>query len=92
MSVIPHDAIGADLTKHAPHNSYSPRYWYQDMRFQCKDCGKSEIWTAQQQKWWYEEAKGQINATAVRCRACRQAERKKSGRVSHGERAARKRT
>lgn len=25
MSMIPHDAIGADLTKHASHNSYSPQ-------------------------------------------------------------------
>jgi hypothetical protein len=27
MSMIPHDAIGADLTKHAPHGSYSPKFW-----------------------------------------------------------------
>jgi len=30
-----------------------------------------EVWTAEQQKWYYEEAKGSIHAKAVRCRNCR---------------------
>ena len=51
------------------------RGYYQDRPFQCKDCGKAEIWTAAQQQWWYEEAQGDVWTTAIRCRACRRQER-----------------
>jgi len=44
---------------------------YLDMPFTCVDCSSAEVWTAKQQKWWYEIAKGNINSTAVRCRPCR---------------------
>jgi hypothetical protein len=64
----------------APYNSYGEadfvrRGYYVDIPFRCVDCGKEEIWTAAQQKWWYEVAKGFIYSTAVRCRACRRQER-----------------
>jgi hypothetical protein len=67
--------IPADASKHAPNNSYSPPLFYEDKPFVCADCGKEEIWTALQQKWWYEVAKGTIYSRAVRCRACRKARR-----------------
>lgn len=51
------------------------RGYYQDLPFRCKDCGVEQVWTADQQRWWYEEARGDIWTTAVRCRACRQRER-----------------
>ena len=62
------------------NNSYGipdfvQRGYYQDRPFRCKDCGVEEIWTAAQQQWWYEEAQGEVWTVAVRCRACRQAER-----------------
>jgi len=41
------------------------------------DCGKSEVWTAEKQKWYYEEAKGYIWAVAIRCYSCRK--KRKSG-------------
>jgi hypothetical protein len=64
----------------APYNSYGApdfvtRGYYVDMPFRCKDCGKEEVWTGTQQKWWYEIAKGYVYSTAVRCRACRRKER-----------------
>ncbi|MCC3407773.1 MAG: zinc-ribbon domain containing protein [Microcoleus sp. PH2017_10_PVI_O_A] len=33
------------------------------------------MWTAEQQKWWYEVAKRSMYAHAVRCRDCRQKRR-----------------
>lgn len=51
------------------------RGYYQDRPFRCQDCGVEEIWTAAQQRWWYEVAQGDGWTTAVRCRACRQRER-----------------
>lgn len=60
----------------APNNSYGVpdfvrRGFYVDLPFHCKDCGKEEVWTGTQQKWWYEVAKGFVYTTAVRCRPCR---------------------
>jgi hypothetical protein len=57
----PSGRIEADLSQQAPSNSYGgvPLY-YEDTPFICIDCGKEEIWTAEQQQWWYEVAKGSI--------------------------------
>lgn len=49
---------------------------YVDRPFRCRDCGSQEVWTAAQQKWWYETAHGSLYTTAVRCRACRQERRR----------------
>jgi hypothetical protein len=65
-----------------PTNSYGipdfvEREFYVDRPFVCKDCGKAEVWTATQQKWWYETAKGDVWTAAVRCRPCRRRERER---------------
>lgn len=49
--------------------------YYEDQPFICKDCGKSEVWKASQQKWWYEVAGGLFETKAIRCRKCRATER-----------------
>ena len=79
MRRMPAGAIAADMTKHAPHNSYGPLFWYQDRKFTCVDCGRREVWAAEDQQWWYEVARGPIYSKAIRCRACR-----KARRASHG--------
>jgi hypothetical protein len=63
-----------------PDNSYGApdfvsRGFYMPMHFVCKDCGKPEVWTAKQQKFWYENAQGSVWTTATRCRECRAKER-----------------
>jgi predicted RNA-binding Zn-ribbon protein involved in translation (DUF1610 family) len=65
-------AIAADASKLQHINTYGrlPDF-YIDKPFRCRDCGKEEIWRARDQKWYYEEAKGHIDAHAVRCHACR---------------------
>jgi len=67
----------------APNNSYGApdfvyRGYYVDRPFRCVDCGKEEVWTGTQQKWWYEVAKGFVYTTAVRCRLCRRTKRAQS--------------
>ena len=81
----------------APNNSYGApdfvtRGFYVDRPFRCKDCGKDQLWTATQQKWWYEVAKGFAWSTAIRCRACRrkEQERRANARDVHLEGIARK--
>jgi hypothetical protein len=56
--------------EHINTYGFLPMY-YRSMEFTCRDCGSGEIWTAKQQKFYYEECKGHIDARAVRCNACR---------------------
>ncbi len=66
--------IQADLSQQAPSEAYQVvKLHYEDMEFTCADCGRQETWTARQQQWWYEVAKGSRYSTAVRCRECRRA-------------------
>ena len=81
----------------APNNSYgAPQFvyrgYYLDLPFTCQGCGKEEVWSATQQKWWYEVAKGFAYSTAKLCRTCRREVRARSdeSRRLHLEGMARK--
>ena len=65
-------AVPADPMKLVHINTYGsfPEY-YIDQPFTCRVCGKREIWRARDQKWYYEEAKGHIDAIAVEGHDCR---------------------
>lgn len=72
--------VAVDRTALAPNNSYSQpafveRGYYVDEPFVCRTCGLPQTWTAAQQKWWYEVAKGSVFSTANLCRSCRRRER-----------------
>jgi hypothetical protein len=82
----------------APNNSYGmpdfvERGYYRDAPFKCTGCGADQTWTAWQQKWWYEVAKGYAYSTAKYCRPCRRREqaRRIEARRLHSEGIARKR-
>jgi len=45
----------------------------------CEDCGRQEVWTARQQKWYYEVVKVSLYARAVRCLDCRRRRRSEKG-------------
>lgn len=80
------EVVIADLAEQAPNGSYSPPEFYEDQEFVCADCGAEEVWTAAQQKWWYEVAKGSIYSHAIRCRECRKRHREQP---QQGQRADR---
>ena len=93
------EARGVRVNAHAlaPNNSYGApefvyRGYYVDRPFRCQDCGKEEVWTATQQKWWYEVAKGYVYSIATRCRTCRRKEqtRRREARRVHLEGLSRK--
>ena len=71
-------AVPADQSKLDHINTYGllPEF-YIDRPFSCRECGKEEIWRAADQKWYYEEAKGHMDARAVRCHDCRKARKAK---------------
>lgn len=91
------NGVWVDMAALGPNGSldipdFVQRGYYVDTPFTCKDCGKTEVWTASQQKWWYEVAKGGVWTIAQRCRPCRQRERKRreQARKNHLEGLARK--
>jgi Probable zinc-ribbon domain len=93
----PHGTVPVNPASLSPNNSYGipefvKRRFYVDIPFICKDCGVPQIWTAQQQHWWYELAKGDIWTIAVLCRPCRikERERKALARKIHLEGLLRK--
>ena len=78
------DHVEANQQELKHNNTYSPLpLFYIDKPFKCIDCGSNELWKASSQKWWYEVAKGHIDSTAVRCRACRikQRDRKEQQKI-----------
>ena len=89
----PINVVAANVEALAHNNTYGPLpLFYVDKPFVCRDCDKAEVWTAAQQKWWYEVAKGHIDSHAVRCRACRRSEqqRRAEARRVHTEGLAKK--
>jgi len=65
-------AVAADPEQLRHNNTYGQfPLFYVDRAFSCRDCNQAQLWTAKQQKWWYEVAKGNVYSHAVRCRACR---------------------
>ncbi|TMQ74820.1 zinc-ribbon domain containing protein [Candidatus Accumulibacter phosphatis] len=78
--------VWCDTTRLARRISYGApafieRGYYVDIAFRCRDCGVECVWTATQQKWWYEVAQGNVETTAVRCRPCRIKERERKSQA-----------
>lgn len=75
-----------DYSALSPCSSYGPpdfyeRGYYLDFPFACAWCGSEEVWTAGQQKWWYEVAKGDLFTGASLCRSCRRQAREEKGKA-----------
>jgi hypothetical protein len=69
---LPPGAILADTSRQARGSSRGARReFYVEVEFTCRDCGIEDAWTPQQQKWFYEVAKGSLYVTATRCQECR---------------------
>lgn len=76
-------AVPANHSQLSHINTYeSLPEFYLDQPFTCRKCSKREIWKARDQQWYYEVAKGHIEARALECHDCRTA--KKKLRDDHG--------
>ncbi len=71
------DALTSNSCCGLEYHPYVVRGFYLPVTFSCRDCGVSQCWTAEQQKWWYEVVGGDIFTTAIRCRTCRANERQR---------------
>lgn len=82
-------AIGCEPADQLVLQQYNNTYgvlpaFYVARPFICRDCGAEELWTAKQQKWWYEVVHGHIDSCAVRCLACRRARRERLRNAAPG--------
>jgi hypothetical protein len=66
---IPNTAIPADLTAQTP--ATVPVTHYFDLERQCRDCGRSFIFFAEEQKHWYERLGFGLESDCVQCVDCR---------------------
>jgi hypothetical protein len=72
---VPADAIPASLEVISRWRSSSSTFsrdpFYRDIHFTCEDCGRKSIWSAQDQRHWYEVLHGSPYSEARRCSECR---------------------
>ena len=72
---VPSDAIPASVEVIARwRSSYSTFHrdpFYRDILFTCEDCGRESVWSAQDQRHWYEVLNGSPYSEARRCSECR---------------------
>ncbi len=62
-------AMKADISKQ--DYSICPRFWYIDASFACDRCGENFIFSADEQRFWYEEAGFYVDSFPRQCRECR---------------------
>lgn len=67
---IPKGAIHANVEEQAQPESMSARRFYKDITFVCRGCGEPGVWTAQQQKRYFEEQKGNTYNKPTWCTPC----------------------
>ena len=70
---LPRGAIIADTSKH--NAGYGVLDFYIDITLDCTDCGKAFVFSATEQKYWYEELRFNIASVPIRCAVCRKAMR-----------------
>jgi Probable zinc-ribbon domain len=80
LTIAPCESAPVNRRALARYNSYCmPEFeacaFYTPVAFTCRDCGVNEVWTAKQQKRWYEDWQGPVFSVAQRCRPCRALER-----------------
>jgi len=64
--------IQANLSEQQANNSRTAPTQYRDKKVPCSGCGKRLLWTAEQQRYWYEEMKASVYAAInLRCDNCR---------------------
>ena len=64
--------IEAIPSEQRANNSRTAPTQYRDKKVPCSGCGKRLFWTAEQQRYWYEEMKASVYADInLRCDSCR---------------------
>lgn len=73
---LPPGAVEGDVSKQVYCRlCHSPRYFYVDEKKTCVQCGRDFVFSAQEQKHWYESLHFHFDSTAIRCVECRSKKR-----------------
>src|SRR5687768_11492239 len=62
-------AVRADITKQ--NFTVAPRHWYIDVVVRCADCEQTFVFSAAEQRAWYEEYGFYVDSFPRRCPECR---------------------
>jgi len=54
---------------------HAPRYYYVDADRRCVQCGERFVFSASEQKYWYERLNFHFDSVAIRCKPCRRRRR-----------------
>ena len=68
--IIPKGSLPGNPDNQSHPSSLSVHYFYNDINYTCAGCGIEQVWTAKQQKRYYEEQKGIIYNKPKWCREC----------------------
>ncbi|MDD5070897.1 MAG: zinc-ribbon domain containing protein [Candidatus Omnitrophica bacterium] len=68
---IPERALAANPDKQNCGAEYAVKLSYQDIQYICAGCGKEGVWSAEQQKKYFETQKGNIYNKPKWCYECR---------------------
>ena len=71
----------ADISKQ--NYSVCPRHWYVDATFVCRDCTEEFIFSASEQRFWYEDRHFWIDSMPRQCISCRKKQRTRSNLRKH---------
>ena len=66
---IPEGALAADPDEQNS-SGLSVKFYYKDIQFTCAGCGQDDVWTARQQKRYFEDQKGNIYNEPKWCYEC----------------------
>ncbi len=73
---LPKGAVVGDPTRqHFCPLCHVPYYYYVDKERTCVQCGSSFIFSAKEQKYWYESLNFYLDSVAIRCLSCRKKKR-----------------
>jgi hypothetical protein len=71
---LPKGAIRGDITRQI-YCCATPHYLYVDANRVCVQCGEPFVFSAKEQKYWYETLQFRLDSNAIRCAACRRQRR-----------------
>src|SRR6185369_8969041 len=62
-------AVKADVSKQ--NFLVAPRFWYVDATYTCKRCKERFVFTAREQRFWYEDMRFYLDSYPKQCGECR---------------------
>jgi hypothetical protein len=86
---LPRGAVRANIQAQC-YGIGEPLYYYEDIARRCIDCKLSFVFSAREQKYWYEVRNFLLDSTAIRCAPCRRRVRGEKGahaNLAHARRA-----